>query len=389
MPLIDDSAERARLRAIVREVALAVESAPDTSTRCQRAILRAYLAADDTLVDDDGAATAHVSAALAARSAGDPLALYGGLAEIGWTIAHLADDAHAAQICASIDDTLLRALRDGRGNYDLVNGLVGFGVYALERGEHGHRLVSRVLDWLEATAEARGAGLAWHTPAAHLPSWQRAMAPDGYWNLGLAHGIAGIIALCARCVAADIDAARARDLMRGAASYMLDVEPAAAEGRFASWHSRGGGTEGVRARLAWCYGDLGIAAALTAAARVDVRWREAAHDLARSCAMRTAPPGVHDAALCHGTAGIAHIFARIAGAAEDAVLATAARRWLSVTLELRTDHAYGGFPAFDGGTRGWRADASLVAGATGVALALHAMVSEVEPLWDRTLLLDL
>jgi len=393
VPLITDAGERERLRTIVREVALAIEAttaADDASTRCQRAVLRAYLAADDTLPDEDDATTEHVSAALAARSATDPLGLHGGLAEIGWTIAHLADDAHAADICASIDEVLLRVLdEDWHGEYDLIGGLVGFGVYALERGGHGHLLVSRVLDQLEASAEPRGAGLAWHTPAARLPAWQRTQAPDGYWNLGLAHGIAGIIAWCARCVAAGVEDARARALMNGAVSYLLEVETANENGRFSKWHARGGGPAGERARLAWCYGDLGIAAALTAAARVDARWRESARELARSCATRPVPPGVHDTALCHGAAGIAHILARIAGATGDEVIAAAARRWLAVTLEMRTDHAYGGFPAFDGGTLTWRADATLLAGATGVALALHAMVSDVEPLWDRALLLDL
>lgn len=379
------------MRGIVREVALAVEAVDEPHSRCERAVLRAYLAADDTLPDEDAAATtAHVGAALAARGASDPLGLHGGLAGLGWTIAHLADDEHADEICASIDLVLLRALADWRGHYDLTGGLVGLGVYALERGEHGHRLVARILEQLEASAEPRGAGLAWHTPAALLPDWQRALAPDGYWNLGLAHGIAGIIGLCARCAAAGVDEARARTLMNGAASYLLEVEPPAAEeGRYAMWYARGGGSNGQRARLAWCYGDLGIAVALTAAGRVDARWSEPARELARSCAARTAPPGVQDTALCHGAAGIAHILARIAGATNDEVIAAAARRWFAVTLEMRTDHVYGGFPAFDGGTLAWRADTSLLAGATGVALALHAMVSDVEPRWDRMLLVDL
>jgi hypothetical protein len=39
-------------------------------------------------------------------------------------------------------------------------------------------------------------GLA-HTDAAALPAWQRERAPASYYNLGVAHGIPGVIAFLA------------------------------------------------------------------------------------------------------------------------------------------------------------------------------------------------
>lgn len=393
--LITDPQDRARLLTIVREIATALESAPvdprSVAVHCDLAVLRAYLAADRTLPDDDDATTAHVAAALAAQAeAPRALALHGGLAGVGWTIAHLASDENAEEICATIDTALSRALeRDWHGPYDLIGGLVGIGVYALEREEAGRALTARVLELLRAAAEPRGPGLAWHTPARLLPDWQREHAPDGYWNLGMAHGIPGIVALCARCIASGVEEVRAHELMAAAVGYLLDAEPPNAGGRYSAWHARGGAPSGDRTRPAWCYGDVGVAAALVAAAQVDPRWRDDAHALARACAQRPPHPAVRDTAICHGTAGIAHVFHRMYQATGDDVFGEAARRWLALTLEMRTDHAHAGFPAFDGVARTWRATPTLLAGAAGVALVLHAMISGVEPRWDRLLLLDI
>lgn len=394
-PLITDEQERSRLVTVVREIAVALESLPgatqSVTVHCGLAILRAYLAVDGCVPDEDGATTDHVAASLAAQAKTPrPLDLHGGLAGVGWTIAHLASDENSEEICAMIDAALLRALEgDWDGPYDLISGLVGIGIYALEREEAGHALVARVLELLQVTAQQRGPGLAWLTPARLLPEWQREQAPEGYWNLGMAHGIPGIVAYCARCIASGVETVRANELMTGAAAYLLDAEPPNAGGRFSAWHARSGAPSGDRTRPAWCYGDLGAAAALLAAAQVDPRWHDEARALARSCAQRPTHAAVRDTAICHGAAGIAHVFHRMYQATGDSVLGDAARQWLAITLEMRTDHAHAGFPAFDGEARAWRADPTLLAGAAGVALVLHAMVSDVEPLWDRMLLLDL
>src|SRR5438093_719443 len=67
-------------------------------------------------------------------------------------------------------------------------------------------------------------------------------------------------------------------------------------------------------RVAWCYGDLGIAVALFLAARCvnESSWQNEALALARNVAGR--PPeqsGVKDCGLCHGAAGVGHLFNRL------------------------------------------------------------------------------
>jgi hypothetical protein len=85
------------------------------------------------------------------------------------------------------------------GEYDLISGLTGLGLYHLVRhGSAGSGMTAAVLDYLVALAEAvyqRGESLpGWWSgtgPAGTPdPAW-----PGGHLNLGMAHGIAGVLAL--------------------------------------------------------------------------------------------------------------------------------------------------------------------------------------------------
>ena len=120
------------------------------------------------------------------------------------------------------------------------------------------------------------------------------------------------------------------------------------------------------ARSAWCYGDPGVAAALLLAAR-DVgepAWAAAATDLAvRAAARPAAQTGVADAGLCHGSAGLAHLFGLMYQMTAEAALADAARFWVGRTLEQsRVSTA-----------PGW------LEGAAGVALAMEPACTTAEP----------
>lgn len=97
--------------------------------------------------------------------------------------------------------------------------------------------------------------------------------------------------------------------------------------------------------------------------------------------------GVHDAGICHGAAGLAHTFRRLALATGDALCEAAAERWLAATLALRRPDG-ASFLALDHTRGGWIRDASLLTGTVGIGLVLLAALAPVEPGWDRLLLLS-
>src|SRR5262249_34331610 len=155
----------------------------------------------------------------------------------------------------------------------------------------------------------------------------------GYYNLGLAHGVPGVLGLLGRVCATGVARGKARSLLDGAVRWLLDQD---GPGSFPYWAAPG--AAGDTARLAWGYGDPGVAAALAGAAgRVADRAGDAAaRGLARRAAERPSEEsGVKDAGLCHGSAGLAHLFNRMFHATGEPRLAEAARSWFEQTLAMR------------------------------------------------------
>ncbi|HEX8073080.1 MAG TPA: lanthionine synthetase C family protein [Pyrinomonadaceae bacterium] len=411
-------AARRRALAAVREIvaALPAPSAPEltdaslASGAAGLAVLCAYLSRAG--LDDDENAASFLAQALAALTAA-PMgpALYTGFTGIAWAAAHLQDqllDADVPDPHAEIDRALRRHLarKPWRADYDLVNGLVGFGVYALERAARpsARALLQQVGARLAETAEHTPAGITWHTRPHLLPARQRAQLPRGYYNLGLAHGVPGVVALLGAACAAGVARAQARTLLDGAVSWLLSQQAdEAAPSAYASWLGQDSESvyklnpDGAAApcRLAWCYGDAGVAAALFVAARAcgEADWLRTALSLARRAARRSfETAGVRDAGLCHGAAGLGHVFNRLYQATGERELGAAARRWFARALALRrADERLAGFLTHRpdaAGTDVWVAGPGLLTGAGGVALALLAACTPVEPAWDRFLLLS-
>jgi hypothetical protein len=155
------------------------------------------------------------------------------------------------------------------------------------------------------------------------------------------------------------------------------------------------GARAGRARVAWCYGDPGVAYVLLRAARALGRhdWETAALEQAAAAARRPADQtAVEDAALCHGALGLAHIFGRLFAATRDESFASTARDWLSWAFERRASAgALGGFLTLGRDATGRafeRAVPGFLTGAAGIGLALTAAASDLEPSWDRILLLS-
>jgi lantibiotic modifying enzyme len=366
------------------------------------ALLHDYLAQTENAQDHAAVAREYLQAAIAALVDNPTTAsLYGGLTGVGWTIAHLRGrlpEPDGEVDLAEIDEILWHHLEPSPwpDDYDLLSGLVGFGVYALERLSSWAELqrptpaacLERVVDHLAATAEHRAEGITWWTDPKWLPTFTREKFPSGYHNLGLAHGVPGVIALLGQACAAEIAVAKARPLLEEAVRWLLAQHRT---GGYAAWV----GAEGADgpARLAWCYGDPGVAVALLGAARSvgEGAWEKAALAIARRAADR--PPelaGVADAGLCHGGAGLGHFFNRMFQATGDLQLKEAAHLWFKRTLEMRhSDRGIGGYPACDladDGTVTWRDATGFLTGAAGVALALLAACTPIEPAWDRVLL---
>lgn len=288
--------------------------------------------------------------------------------------------------------------------YDTLYGWAGVLLHAAQRPHDAMAREIAASAWQRLAASSRrdGRGAYWlelpeqFAPAPLLesasPELRQSLGgalrrhPQGRCNLGVAHGVAGVIgclsaAVLARCVPDD-----ARTLLSDACDWLL------AQRREVTCRSAFGSFEGddEESRAAWCYGDPGIALQLLHAARALQRpdLARAGHGIALHATRRQAAEGhVLDACLCHGSAGLSRLFARAAQATGDAALAQASLAWLDETLAMQlppeSDAAY----AF-GGLGGMQASVSVLEGSVGVGLALLAFLDPEAASWDRAMLMS-
>jgi lantibiotic modifying enzyme len=273
-----------------------------------------------------------------------------------------------------------------------VSGLAGYGVYALEclTAPEARECLEGVVSRLAELAIHTPQGVTWHTGPELLPDHLRRQSPDGHHDLGVAHGVPGVLVVLALSAAVGVARPRAAGLASGAVDWVLAqrLDDTSAP-RLPYWRNSDGSTT-APARTAWCYGDPGVAMAVLVAARAlgVAAWEAEATGLARAAALRApGDSGISNAWLCHGSAGLAHVFNRMSQATGDRQIGEAARYWVARTLNLR-EPGGNGFARYPT-PKPWEGDAaSLIAGATGVALALLAAASAMPPSWDRSLLVS-
>jgi len=333
---------------------------------------------------------------------------FGGFTGVAWAVAHLErrcwPDRDGEDSNQLIDEALKLYLsqKPWEEDYDLIRGLVGYGVYAVERLPKRSAIdcLTLVVKRLSEIAKRTRAGVTWHTAPELLPKAGNEDLPLGYYNLGLAHGVPGVIAFLSQVCATDDKrlrdtCAKARQLLQGAVTWVLRQRPADRSQSYPCFV--GPGISPMPAHAGWFYGDLGIASALLTAARCvnEPAWEGQAVVIARRAAVRPAEQWeVVDCGLCCGAAGVGHLFNRLFQATGEARFSAAARFWFKRTLaERHQSKGIAGFVACSVGRSGpnekrWIAAPGILHGAAGIALALLAATTSIEPEWDRILLLS-
>lgn len=222
--------------------------------------------------------------------------LYRGITGFGWALQVFARPElvpEREEILRDLDELLADGLEvTSNHNIDIINGVAGVAVYALARGadEPSAQGLWRTLDALIVSHCGR-----W-SPGSHESPKHASN------NLGLAHGVPGLLAVGA--------AAHARGLLSDAASDALGkgldmLWSTAREPEGLCWYPTYHSIQ-TRSRLAWCYGGLGIAAVFKLGIPLDSEnARRFERVLASSIAQyESGQHGIRDASFCHGEAGV-------------------------------------------------------------------------------------
>ncbi|MGZ5443514.1 MAG: lanthionine synthetase C family protein [Thermoanaerobaculia bacterium] len=365
------------------------------------ALFFAYLhAVGNTAAADRTLEALEMSTAALARRRLTPT-LYSGFLGIGWVVTHLTRELFDGDgdLAADIDDALRQLLSNlnEKPPFELIGGLAGYGTYLVERlpDPGAAALLVRIIDLLEAM---RDPSAVWFTDPEWMPGWQRELMPRGSYNLGVAHGIPGVIGFLAAAWREGFDDPRVARLAGDAVRWTIAQKQSWPAGSIFPSHIPPDGAPRPT-RTAWCYGDLGVAAVLLSAALSFGRedWRDEAVAIARAVARRPVEDTkVRDAGLCHGATGIAHVLNRIAQATRDDELCDAAHKWYRRALSMRRPgQGLAGLLSWVDATPSegtwtglgqWKAEPGFLSGVAGIGLGLLAAVTEVEPAWDRVLL---
>lgn len=328
------------------------------------------------------------------------LSLLGGLSGLTWVVDHLSGltlDLFEEDPNEELDALLLDHLNEGplRSDFDLVAGITGWGKYWVDRPSQFRKdsNISRIIDHLDHLVQRYPEGYAWYTGRHLLTPWQLDQSPNGYFDLGMAHGQAGIIAFLASVWSKGFQEPRIYNLASNAIRWLLAQRVEHQESDFPRVTQAG--KPFSPSRVAWCYGDLGIAMALLKAGRAftEPEWINIAVEIAQKAAKRPLEhSGVKDASLCHGSAGNAHLFYRIYQSSGKDCFKAAARKYIDQTLDFYHPEAgIGGFQAWQpspDSANPWKNQGGFLEGSVGIGLALLAAISDIEPKWDSVLMVS-
>lgn len=312
-----------------------------------------------------------------------------GVAGIAWCLQHLTSQGFidaSDEVFDPLDEVTAHAMVQGvrAGARDVLHDGLGAVLYLVERSARPHVRASLelVVAELERTATRDARGARWTDDRAR-------------YSLGLAHGNPGILAMLAQLVRAGIAPGRSAALLADGVRWLRSTRfPDPGTGSWYPTAVDGDGvpTRQVSSRLGWCYGDLGIAISLFHAGATlgDASLVDEAAELLRHAARHREPAEGHvaDAALCHGSMGIAQIYRRAALVTGDAAFAVMADRWIDHGLAQArwTDGAAGFKYAL---ADGYVPSFSVLQGVAGIGLALIAALGgPSESAWDRSLFLS-
>ncbi len=271
------------------------------------------------------------------------------------------------------------------GNYDFLHGSLGIAYYLLERNinpsffenyfKELNRLCSRRTDGMVGNFNFMDNNI----------EFDRV-------NIGLAHGILSILKFCLQCYRNKICRKESYDLAKKITGYMISNQNDSREFSYFSSLVVDGKEKNEVSRLAWCYGDLSIAYVLYQSSLIfkDTGLEKFAlevfdHSMKRVDSDRTF---VRDAGICHGAAGIAHIYNKMWHHTRHRSFKNACDFWIDQTLKFdKFSDTVSGYKQYFSPTNTYQSSSGLLEGSSGIGLVLISYLTNDFD-WDYCVMLN-
>lgn len=202
-------------------------------------------------------------------------------------------------------------------------------------------------------------------------------------NLGLSHGMASTIVFLSKYYELTHNPKAKETLYQAIRFYKSNENPPEFKSMFRPWIIPGQEDEYRESRLAWCYGDLGIAAAINYSSRVfeDKELFDYSVSIVDKTTRRFSDTLISEETFCHGSCGASYLYRHFYKLTGKEEYRLAAQHWLDRTMA--------GIQDLDARLPGNHEDVSpnsVLGGLAGVGLSLLSFASGKDE-WGELLLL--
>ncbi|NYI50020.1 lanthionine synthetase LanC family protein [Macellibacteroides fermentans] len=335
------------------------------------------------------------------------------ISELGWMIQHLSlhnmIDIDSEDYFRDLDESLYESLFlfINNNRYDCLNGVINIGIYFYNRYLYGNN--EKCYTYLEEMVEQMAAK---RIEEDGLVKWMSIVDYKNHrlgYNLGIAHGIPGLILFFIKLYDINIKKDLLSRLIIKSSLYLLSHKRVL--GKFKSYFpgiysdieesdkTKLSLNNNHETRLGWCYGDLSVGYALYKASLLGfdeiMFLEEESLDILIQTTYRKSliDMGIKDACLCHGTAGISHIYNRLYHLSGNDEFKNAASFWLCETLGMaKEENIFAGYVTDLYNNEEKKIEIlknrSFLSGISGIGLFFLSVLHPSEPYWDECMLLS-
>ncbi|NQZ12988.1 MAG: hypothetical protein HRT35_38070, partial [Algicola sp.] len=259
--------------------------------------------------------------------------------------------------------------------YELFTGLVGIGLYGLNRYQRqsGQQIVQGVLHQLNQKSTTTAQGIAWNNPK-HSRYFREDFG-ENQFDLSTAHGNGSVLAFLTACVEQQVELNQAKTMLAAHCQWLVLQQNIKQSG---SHFPSMSGMEN-RSILGWCYGDLSLSLTLIRASKVlkDSQLHDQAIAIALSTLTRTIESEKNTPiALCHGAFGHALLYHILYLHTQVEAFENQSMYWLKYGLLAIETQDLNNIPI------------GLISGLSGIALITIALQVQQKPLWLKLILVD-
>lgn len=319
-----------------------------------------------------------------------------GLCGVNWTVEHLSKNNFIQFDTNDLYETSDEFLYEWminfmlNHNYDFLHGALGIANYFANRNTFKtNSFVNKFISMLEDNSDKDD-----NTDMIGFKSTIYSTGePFSAYNFGLSHGMASIVYFLNKCNKLDLnDNDKSNQMLKRVLSFFNHHKNDITQYNsfYPTWI--GESNKVYNARIAWCYGDIGISSVFSNLAVADssVDYAALSNALLNNSLSKTDPEKetIIDAAICHGSSGLALLYKDAYDRTSNNSYLKSSEYWLNHCLnENKYSDGACGYKSYMGLKKGWSVESGLLEGISGIGLVLLSILDKENDNWKECLML--